>query len=74
MIFARYQDDGPNGPCGQSCHITNNWDILYRCKDREAFDRLQEQVKTCRGRRRPRITAVWSDNYDDYLPEVRDFA
>lgn len=73
MIYARYQDDGPRGPCGQSMNITSNWDILYRCVDRNAFDRLREQVECCKGRRRPRITAAWSDDYTDGLPRTEDF-
>lgn len=73
MIYAHYQDDGPNGPCGQSMHTTSNWNILYRCKDREAFDRLREQVEGCKGRRRARIVAAWSDNEYDGLSRVENF-
>lgn len=73
MIYAHYQDDGPNGPCGQCMRTTSNWDILYVCVDRDAFNRLREQVERCKGRRRARIVAAWSDDYHDDLPRVENF-
>ena len=51
-----YHDDGPNGPCGQSCHTTSPWSRLYRfigthaeCKDRaeklRAMDRKNPRTE-----------------------------
>lgn len=55
-----YQDDGPNGPCGQSCHITKPWCDVHIFNDRNAFENWKEGFdKVKNSRRNPRLT--WID-------------
>ncbi len=53
-----YQDEGPNGPCGQSAHITNPWTILKIFYDREELREFAEKVAQNKGRRRPKLTWI----------------
>jgi len=52
--YILYRDDGPDGPCGQSCHVTSPWCQLYRFVGThgECMDRVEKLMG--RGRKRPR--------------------
>lgn len=64
IFICRYQDDGPNGICGQAMSITMPWDklhIFYNEDDLRTYIRSIEagDFKT---RKNPRITNCW--HYD----------
>lgn len=51
-----YSDEGPVGPCGQSCYITSPWRRLYTFSG--TYSQVREHVeRMCdrRSRRRPRV-------------------
>jgi len=54
-----YEDDGPNGACGQSCSTTNPWRRLYVCesegKMRETIRRIEDDTE----RKNSRVTGVF---------------
>jgi len=66
IYYVAYQDDGPIGPCGQSCATTNPWDKLYiftnRKKMREFVDPISEGTYTAR--RNARITNIWEEEFN----------
>jgi hypothetical protein len=64
MIFAIYDDDGPNGICGQSMSITCRWHKLYIFDKHEDFKTFEDKVLNSRtSRKRDRISDVFvSDN------------
>lgn len=59
-----YEDDGPNGICGQSCSITNPWKRLYVFETEEKMREFCRKVENDRARRNSRITGVF---YPDNL-------
>ena len=70
IYYLAYKDDGPDGPCGQSCATTNPWSRLYIFTDRDDMKEFADIVKSGKysGRRRPRITDVWQEC--EYTNEV----
>ncbi len=55
-----YQDDGPNGPCGQSCNITKPWTDVHIFNDDEQFEKWKQGFEKMKNsRRNPRLT--WID-------------
>lgn len=43
MVAVVYRDDGPGGPCGQSCHTTSPWTRVYLFNTE---DEAREWLKT----------------------------
>lgn len=55
-----YQDDGPNGPCGQSCNITKSWTDIHIFNDREQFEKWKEGFEKSKNSRR-NAQLTWID-------------
>jgi hypothetical protein len=54
-----YEDDGPNGICGQSCSITNPWKQLYVFETEEKMREFSRRVENDRSRKNSRITYLF---------------
>lgn len=54
-----YQDDGPNGICGQSCSTTNPWNKLYLFESVEEMMDFVRKVGANKARRNVRITNIF---------------
>lgn len=62
MIVANYQDDGPDGPCGQDVYTTSPWNQLHFFKDRDEYRRWEERGQ--RGRQNSRYVNIWEIDHD----------
>jgi len=55
--IVHYQDQGPNGPCGQSCNVTNPWSILMIFDDHDKLRAFADNLHKI-GRRKPTLTWI----------------
>ncbi len=51
--FVHYTDEGPRGPCGQSCSTTNPWDRVLIFQDDENMRNYLENMG--KSRRNPKV-------------------
>ena len=68
--YVRYQDDGPNGPCGQSCSTTNPFDQLHIFECMNDANKWMRSVELLKTRKNPRVTMVWYDDNELFCPLV----
>jgi hypothetical protein len=73
MIFAIYEDDGPNGYSVQDCRITSPWKILYIMKTYQDFKELEQATLDSLLRKNARITEVFSNDDSITDNEARMF-
>ncbi len=69
-IYLRYQDDGPNGICGQACSITNPWDVLHVFDDEDSAYWFKRNLEKNKSRENARITMQWDSENNSLVPEV----
>lgn len=63
-IYVRYQDDGPAGICGQEARTTSDWDQLHIFNSYKKAHEFIREVERSTGRRNPRATAMWHEEYE----------
>lgn len=54
-----YEDDGPNGICGQSCSITNPWKKLYIFETEERMREFLRNVEESKSRKNSRVSGLF---------------
>lgn len=59
MFAVIYEDDGPNGICGQSCSVTNPWKKLYLFKSEEGLRNFCREVENNNTRKNSRVTYMF---------------